>query len=124
MGKLIIFVTFMASLLTIGCTSKIDKEVTLVKGVTTMQEVEEMLGAPEKISHEDKRVLFYYSDSHLYRDITTGLLIGWQFLDNHVLTLCDARMKNCRVFKGKEDESAKSLSIYFKNGVVSNAEIR
>ncbi len=124
MFRFFLFFTFICSILTAGCTAKIDKEITLIKGETTMQEVENMLGSPEKKTQKGNSLLYYYSDSHYYRDLTTGLLTGWKFLDNHVLTLCERGKKKCILYKAKENEKAKSLSVYFKNGLVSNAVVR
>ena len=112
-----------ASLMIAGCSSSSDVEVTLVKGETTPQEVEKLLGSPQSQATLGNKLIYDYTSSHVGRDVTTGLLLGWQFLDNHVLTLCDKGKTNCQVFKAKEDEDAKSLRINFENGVVSDAKI-
>ena len=112
-----------ASLVMAGCSSSSDVEVTLVKGETTPQEVEKLLGSPQSQATLGNKLIYDYTSSHVGRDVTTGLLLGWQFLDNHVLTLCDKGKTNCQVFKAKEDEDAKSLRINFENGVVSDAKI-
>ncbi len=112
-----------ASLMIAGCSSSSDVEVTLVKGETTPQEVEKLLGSPQSQATLGNKLIYDYTSSHVGRDVTTGLLLGWQFLDNHVLTLCDRGKTNCQVFKAKEDEDAKSLRINFENGVVSDAKI-
>lgn len=112
-----------ASLMIAGCSSSSDVEVTLVKGETTPQEVEKLLGSPQSQATLGNKLIYDYTSSHVGRDVTTGLLLGWQFLDNHVLTLCDKGKTNCQVFKAKEDEDAKSLRINFENGVVTDAKI-
>lgn len=112
-----------ASLVMAGCSSSSDVEVTLVKGETTPQEVEKLLGSPQSQATLGNKLIYDYTSSHVGRDVTTGLLLGWQFLDNHVLTLCDKGKTNCQVFKAKEDEDAKSLRINFENGVVSDAKL-
>ena len=112
-----------ASLMIAGCSSSSDVEVTLVKGETTPQEVEKLLGSPQSQATLGNKLIYDYTSSHVGRDVTTGLLLGWQFLDNHVLTLCDKGKTNCQVFKAKDDEDAKSLRINFENGVVSDAKI-
>lgn len=112
-----------ASLMIAGCSSSSDVEVTLVKGETTPQEVEKLLGSPQSQATLGNKLIYDYTSSHVGRDVTTGLLLGWQFLDNHVLTLCDKGKTNCQVFKAKEEEDAKSLRINFENGVVSDAKI-
>ena len=112
-----------ASLMIAGCSSSSDVEVTLVKGETTPQEVEKLLGSPQSQATLGNKLIYDYTSSHVGRDVTTGLLLGWQFLDNHVLTLCDKGKTNCQVVKAKEDEDAKSLRINFENGVVSDAKI-
>lgn len=112
-----------ASLMIAGCSSSSDVEVTLVRGETTPQEVEKLLGSPQSQATLGNKLIYDYTSSHVGRDVTTGLLLGWQFLDNHVLTLCDKGKTNCQVFKAKEDEDAKSLRINFENGVVSDAKI-
>ncbi|SFS36122.1 hypothetical protein SAMN02910357_00320 [Succinivibrio dextrinosolvens] len=112
-----------ASLVMAGCSSSSDVEVTLTKGETTVQEVENLLGSPQSQATMGNKLIYDYTSSHVGRDVTTGLLLGWQFLDNHVLTLCDKGKKNCQVFKAKEDEDAKSLRINFENGVVTDAKI-
>ncbi len=112
-----------ASLVMAGCSSSSDVEVTLTKGETTVQEVEDLLGSPQSQATLGNKLIYDYTSSHTGRDVTTGLLLGWQFLDNHVLTLCDKGKKNCQVFKAKEDEEAKSLRINFENGVVTDAKI-
>ena len=112
-----------ASLMIAGCSSSSDVEVTLTKGETTVQEVEDLLGSPQSQATLGNKLIYDYTSSHTGRDVTTGLLLGWQFLDNHVLTLCDKGKKNCQVFKAKEDEDAKSLRINFENGVVTDAKI-
>lgn len=112
-----------ASLVMAGCSSSSDVEVTLTKGETTVQEVEDLLGSPQSQATLGNKLIYDYTSSHTGRDVTTGLLLGWQFLDNHVLTLCDKGKKNCQVFKAKEDEDAKSLRINFENGVVTDAKI-
>ena len=112
-----------ASLMIAGCSSSSDVEVTLVKGETTPQEVEKLLGSPQSQATLGNKLIYDYTSSHVGRDVTTGLLLGWQFLDNHVLTLCDKGKTNCQVFKAKEDEDAKSLRINFENGVVSDAKL-
>ncbi|WP_295364999.1 hypothetical protein [Succinivibrio sp.] len=112
-----------ASLVMAGCSSSSDVEVTLVKGETTPQEVEKLLGSPQSQATLGNKLIYDYTSSHVGRDVTTGLLLGWQFLDNHVLTLCDKGKTNCQVFKAKEDEDAKSLRINFENGVVTDAKI-
>lgn len=112
-----------ASLVMAGCSSSSDVEVTLTKGETTVQEVEDLLGSPQSQATLGNKLIYDYTSSHVGRDVTTGLLLGWQFLDNHVLTLCEPGKKNCQVFKAKEDEEAKSLRINFENGVVTDAKI-
>lgn len=112
-----------ASLVMAGCSSSSDVEVTLTKGETTVQEVEDLLGSPQSQATLGNKLIYDYTSSHTGRDVTTGLLLGWQFLDNHVLTLCEPGKKNCQVFKAKEDEEAKSLRINFENGVVTDAKI-
>ena len=112
-----------ASLMIVGCSSSSDVDVTLVKGETTPQEVEKLLGSPQSQATLGNKLIYDYTSSHVGRDVTTGLLLGWQFLDNHVLTLCDKGKTNCQVFKAKEDEDAKSLRINFENGVVTDAKI-
>ena len=112
-----------ASLVMAGCSSSSDVEVTLVKGETTPQEVEKLLGSPQSQATLGNKLIYDYTSSHVGRDVTTGLLLGWQFLDNHVLTLCDKGKTNCQFFKAKEDEDAKSLRINFENGVVTDAKI-
>ena len=112
-----------ASLMIAGCSSSSDVDVTLVKGETTPQEVEKLLGSPQSQATLGNKLIYDYTSSHVGRDVTTGLLLGWQFLDNHVLTLCDKGKTNCQVFKAKEDEDAKSLRINFENGVVTDAKI-
>lgn len=106
-----------------GCSSSIDKEVTLIRGETTTQEVEALLGYPHDKVQEGNRLRYDYGSSSMIRDVTTELLLGWRFLDNHVLTLCDPGNTNCELFKGGEDEEAKSLRIYFENNVVTDAEL-
>lgn len=112
-----------ASLVMAGCSSSSDVEVALTKGETTVQEVEDLLGSPQSQATLGNKLIYDYTSSHTGRDVTTGLLLGWQFLDNHVLTLCEPGKKNCQVFKAKEDEEAKSLRINFENGVVTDAKI-
>ncbi len=121
MKKLVI--ASLASLMLAGCSSSVDKEVTLIKGETTVQQVEDILGSPQSQAKLGNKLIYDYTSSHTGRDVTTGLLLGWQFLDNHVLTLCDPGKTNCQVFKAKEDEEAKSLRINFENGVVADAKI-
>ena len=105
-------------------SSSFDKEITLVKGKTTVQEVQNELGTPENMKRNGRKVMYEYTSSHLFRDVATGLLIGWQFLDNHVLTLCEPDMKDCKLFKAEgNDDKAKSLRIYFNKGVVSDAQL-
>ena len=123
MKKLALTSIAIASLLIAGCSSNIDKEVTLIKGSSTMQDVENILGSPDEVKQNGNKVTYDYTSSHVGRDIATGLLLGWQFLDNHVLTLCDKGKTNCEVFKAKEGEDAKSLRVFFENGVVSDATI-
>lgn len=112
-----------SAFLVAGCSSSIDKEVTLIKGESTVQDVENILGAPQEQKRNGNKLRYDYTSSHIGRDVTTGLLLGWQFLDNHILTLCEPGKKNCETFKAKEDEDAKSLRIYFENGVVTDAVI-
>ena len=112
-----------ASLMLAGCSSSIDREVTLIKGETSIQEVENILGTPDSKATLGNKIIYDYNSSHAARDVTTGLLLGWQFLDNHVLTLCDPGKINCQVFKAKDDEDAKSLRITFEDGAVSDAKI-
>ncbi len=64
---------------------------------------------------------YEYSTSHVGRDLTTGLTLGWQFLDNHILTLCDKGEVNCEVYSAKDGERAKSLNVDFVNDVVTDA---
>ena len=111
------------SLMIAGCSSSIDREVTLIKGETTIQEVENILGSPDSKATLGNKIIYDYNSSHVARDVTTELLLGWQFLDNHVLTLCDPGKTNCQVFKAKDDEDAKSLRITFEDGAVSDAKI-
>ena len=87
MKKLALASIAIASLLIAGCSSNIDKEVTLIKGSSTMQDVENILGSPDEVKQNGNKVTYDYTSSHVGRDIATGLLLGWQFLDNHVLTL-------------------------------------
>ncbi len=122
MNKLVL--TAIASVLIVGCSSNIDKKITLIKGETTGQEVEKELGSPANTVHKGNVTTYEYTSSHTGRDITTGLLLGWQFLDNHILTLCDEGRVNCKVFSAKEGEKAKSLNIDFVNGVVSDAYLK
>lgn len=112
-----------ASLMIAGCSSSIDREVTLIKGESTIQEVENILGSPDSKATLGNKIIYDYNSSHVARDVTTELLLGWQFLDNHVLTLCDPGKTNCQVFKAKDDEDAKSLRITFEDGAVSDAKI-
>ena len=112
-----------ASLLIAGCSSSSDVEVTLVKGETTVQEVENLLGRPQSEATLGNKLIYDYTSAHTGRDVTTGLLLGWQFLDNHVLTLCEPGKVNCQLFKAKEGEDAKSLRITFENGIVADAKL-
>ncbi len=122
MNKLVL--ATIASFFIAGCSSSIDKEITLIKGETTIKEVENNLGSPAKKIERGDAVFYDYTSSHTGRDITTGLLLGWQFLDNHILTLCDEGKTNCKVFKAKEGEDAKSLRIHFEKGVVYDASLK
>ncbi len=119
MNKLVL--TVLASFLIVGCSSNIDRKITLVKGETTAQEVENELGSPTATLRKGKVTTYEYTSSHLGRDITTGLILGWQFLDNHILTLCDKGKANCKVFSAKDGEDAKSLNVEFVNNVVKDA---
>lgn len=113
-----------ASVMMVGCSSSLDVPVTLVKGQTTVKQVEEILGSPQaQATLSNNKLIYDYTSSHTTRDITTGVLLWWQFLDNHVLTLCDKEGKNCEVFKAKKDEDAKSLRVIFEDGVVSDAKL-
>ena len=94
-----------------------------MEGETTIAQVEDLLGSPTEKAHENGRLRYDYNSQSLTRDIVTELLIGWQFLDNHVLTLCERGRTSCTTYKGKADEDAKSLRIYFKKGIVDDAYI-
>lgn len=124
MKKIFILLTALIfPMLLTACSSSIDKEVTLVRGETSVWEVENLLGSPSKKAMEGNRLRYDYNSASLVRDLTTELLIGWRFLDNHVLNICDAGRTNCKLYKGGEDEDAKALRVYFENGVVSDAKL-
>lgn len=109
------------SLLITGCSASMDKEVTLVKGETTIQDVVNLLGSPHESVKDGTKLRYDYNSSDTTRNVTTGILLGMFFYDNHILQLCEAGKKNCKTFKAKEDEDAKSLRIFFENGTVSDA---
>ena len=109
------------SLLITGCSASIDKDITLIKGETSIMEVVNTLGSPSESVNEGGKLRYDYNSSNTGRTVTTGILLGMFFYDNHVLKLCDAGKTNCKVFKAKDDEDAKSLRIYFEKGVVSDA---
>ncbi len=120
-----VFWTFAAAFMIAGCSAAIDKEVTLTKYESTMEEVREKLGSPDKVAAAGKNKYVYeYNTSNTVRDVTTELVTGWKLLDNHVLTLCNKGKKKCQVFKAKKNESAKGLKVFFVNGVMVDAVLK
>ena len=69
MKKLVI--ASIASLMLAGCYSSIDKEVTLIKGETTVQQVEGILGSPQSQAKLGNKLIYDYTSSHTGRDVTT-----------------------------------------------------